>query len=643
MVRNKWGFSSRKTFFLILVLGIAIGLAGCVTGQHARRQADLSKEKVSAPGRYSGYSFPKYRDVQTTSFYLTMRDGVKIAVDLHLPKGLPDSEKIPTILYQTRYIRSLEYKWPFSLKRAPTEVAKSIRFFVSYGYAWVSIDARGSAASFGSRPYELPADEVKDGGEIVNWIIRQPWSDGKVGSFGTSYTGSTSEFLLVNNHPAVKAVAPRFSFFDVYNDIGFPGGIHQTWFTETWAAGNHAIDTNTITAKYGPKVRMMVKGIKPVDDDKDGSLLAAAIRDHANNNDVHKEALGVTFRDDVSPSGVGTADMMSSSSFVDKLESSGAAIYFYSGWYDGAYQRAAIEKYLTLENSKKLIIGPWDHGGRHGISPWGTSHKPEFNHNLEMLRFFDYHLKGIRNGIMEEKPIYYFTMGEEKWKSADTWPLPNQQLRTLYFSSDAGLSETKPSDDAGHDTYIVDYSAGTGDIAHWNSLTGPRGDVVWGYPNRTEDDGKLLRYTGAPLGEDMEVTGHPIVKLFVTSTADDGNFFVYLEDVDPAGHVTYVTEGELRALHRKVSDEKPPYWIPDPYHTFKKKDAEPLVPGEVAELTFDLLPTSYLFKKGHSMRVAIAGADKDHFALLKTDPPPTLEFQRNAAHASAIDLPIIPR
>ncbi|RJP15303.1 MAG: CocE/NonD family hydrolase [Candidatus Abyssobacteria bacterium SURF_5] len=579
----------------------------------------------------------------TSSFYLTMRDGVKIAVDLHLPKGLPDGEKIPTIIYQTRYIRSLEYRWPFSLLiGTPNEVTRSQKFFTSYGYAWVSVDARGSGASFGSWPYPYAPDEIKDGAEIVDWIIRQPWSDGKVGTFGTSYTGSTSEFLLVNNHPAVKAAAPRFSLFDGYTDIAFPGGIHQTWFTEKWAAGNLAIDTNTITDKFGLKVRMMVRGIKPVDKDKDRSLLAAAIKDHEHNGNVHTEALGITFRDDVGPSGTGTADSFSAHVYLDKIESSGAAVYCYSGWYDGAYQHSAIKRYLSISNPTKLIIGPWDHGGRQGISPWG-SEKPEFNHDIKMLRFFDYHLKGIDNGIMREKPIYYFTMGEEKWKWADAWPLPNQETRRLYLSAGNGLAEDRPTDGNGRDEYTVDYTAGTGSAARWNSLTGPRGDVHFGYPNRTEEDKKLLCYTSAPLAEEMEVTGHPIVTLYVTSTESDGNFLVYLEDVSPDGHVTYVTEGQLRAIHRKVSDAEPPYRLVVPYHTFKREDAMPLVPGEVAELQFDLLPTSYLYKKGHSIRIAIAGADADHFALLKSDPPPALQFQRNEAYASAIDLPVIPR
>jgi putative CocE/NonD family hydrolase len=570
-----------------------------------------------------------------------MRDGVKIAVDLYLPEGLAEGEKIPTILYQTRYIRSLEYRFPYSLyKGAPHPTTQ---YLVRHGYAWMSVDARGSGASYGTRPYPWSPDEIRDGADIVDWIISQPWSDGVVGTFGTSYTGTTSEFLLVNNHPAVKAAAPRFALFDAYTDIAFPGGVHLSWFTEKWAAGNLAIDTNTITDKFGLKVRMAVKGINPVDADKDRSMLAGAIKDHVNNVDVHEQAMGMTYRDDIAPSGLGTIDTFSPHAFVDEIQSSRAAVYCYSGWYDGAYQHAAIKRYMTISNPKKLTIGPWEHGGRQQISPWSESRIPEFDHNAEMLRFFDYYLKGIENGIMEEQPVHYFTMGEEKWKSADVWPPPNARIRTFYFAADNQLALSQPDVSSGHDVYTVDYSTGTGDASRWNSLTGPRGDLQFEYPNRTEEDEKLLCYTSAPLSEDVEVTGHPVIRLYVSSSAADGNIFVYLEDVAPSGHVTYVTEGQLRALHRKLSKKEPPYKDAVPYRTFERKDGMPLVPGEIAELVFGLLPTSYLFKKGHAVRVAVAGADKDHFALMETTPPPSLKFYRNSLRASAIDLPLIPR
>ena len=162
------------------------------------------------------------------------------------------------------------------------------------------------------------------------------------------------------------------------------------------------------------------------------------------------------------------------------------------------------------------------------------------------------------------------------------------------------------------------------------------------YTDRQDADKELLVYTSAPLESDTEVTGHPVVTLDVSSTATDGQFFVYLEDVDERGRVLAITDGQLRAIHRKLSDKEPPYRDVSPYHSFERADAMPLVPGEIAELVFDLLPTSYLFRRGHSIRVAVAGADADHFAPLTGDPP-TVQVYRGGAHPSHIDLPVIPR
>jgi putative CocE/NonD family hydrolase len=150
----------------------------------------------------------------------------------------------------------------------------------------------------------------------------------------------------------------------------------------------------------------------------------------------------------------------------------------------------------------------------------------------------------------------------------------------------------------------------------------------------------LLTYTSAALTEDLEITGYPIVTLYATSTATDGAFFVYLEDVDESGKVIYVTKGQLRAIHRRVSNEQPPHRLCVPYHSFKRKDGLPLVPGEVAELSFGLLPTSVLIRKGHRLRVALAGHDKDTYARIPAEGMTAWTIQRNGLYASHIDLPI---
>jgi hypothetical protein len=127
----------------------------------------------------------------------------------------------------------------------------------------------------------------------------------------------------------------------------------------------------------------------------------------------------------------------------------------------------------------------------------------------------------------------------------------------------------------------------------------------------------------------------------VASTATDGNFFVYLEDVMPDGKVIYVTEGMLRALHRKLSSTPGPYKTTYPYRTFMKKDGAPLVPGQDATLTFQLIPTSVLFKHGHRIRISIAGADKDTFLRNPAQGDVTITVHRGGA--SFIELPTVPR
>ncbi len=109
--------------------------------------------------------------------------------------------------------------------------------------------------------------------------------------------------------------------------------------------------------------------------------------------------------------------------------------------------------------------------------------------------------------------------------------------------------------------------------------------------------------------------------------------------MDKNGNVHYVTEGVFRAVHRKISEEKQPYKDVVPYHTFLKKDAQPLIPDEVAELKFDLLPVSYLFKKGHKIRIAISGADADHFRPM-TNSEPIIKLWHTEQYPSKVELPV---
>lgn len=628
------GLGRGSPFLFVAALGLVVSQNSPSWAQ-ARDNAWYNQKEIEKkfPARYTG-------EVRT-SRYLTMRDGCKIAVDVFLPKGLKSDERIPTIVHQTRYWRSVILRWPLNLVRESERLPKVRHFFVPRGYAWVAVDVRGSGASFGYRPVEYSPDEINDGKEIVEWVIKQPWSDGQVCATGVSYDGGTAEFLATHKHPAVKAVAPLFSMFDPYQEVVFPGGVHIRWFTEIWGSLGRDLDRNLPPAlllrQYGPLIKVFLGGVRPVDEDHDRSILTAAIQSHAYNWNLHETTLRVVFRDDRIPyDWTLTFDALSPYVFAKDIDAGGAAVYSYSGWYDAAFQHSAIKRHLTLKNPKnRLIIGPWNHGGDRDCSPAAPG-KSEFSMSVELFRFFEHILRGTDTGIQADKPIHYYTMGEEKWKAADTWP-PSTNGQVYYFGADNTLTQEKPTSPDAADTHTFDYSHATGNRSRWNCLV--MGGNVF-YPDRAVQDRKLLCYTTAPLARDIEVTGHPTVTVYLSSPMKDGNVFAYLEDVDEVGRVLLVSEGMLRAVHRKISKEEPPYQLRVPHHTYRRADAMPLEPDKPAELTFDILPTSYQFKAGHRIRLVIGGADADHFAN-PPGPPPTVKLHRSADLASRVVLPVV--
>ena len=196
-------------------------------------------------------------------------------------------------------------------------------------------------------------------------------------------------------------------------------------------------------------------------------------------------------------------------------------------------------------------------------------------------------------------------MGEGKWKKTAVGPPAGTENQRWFFSEQNLLARIKPKNERDHDTYRVDFDVTTGDNNRWwemNSIV----DQTVIYQDRSSTASRLLTYTSYPLAGDMEITGHPIITLYVTSTHTDGAIYAYLEDVHQDGRVTYITEGLLRFIHRKISNEASPFRLNIPYHTFNESDSMPLVPGETAEITFALLPTSVLIRKGHAIRVSIA-------------------------------------
>jgi putative CocE/NonD family hydrolase len=231
-------------------------------------------------------------------------------------------------------------------------------------------------------------------------------------------------------------------------------------------------------------------------------------------------------------------------------------------------------------------------------------------------------------------------MGEELWKTAATWPPHGSEPQRWYFASGGALLRDAPTADDAADRYAIDFQATTGTKNRW--MTNNTGDDVV-YGDRETADRRLLTYTSAPLAQDVEITGQPVVALHVSSTHTDGAFVVNVEDVAPDGYVRYLTGGQLRAIHRKISAEEPPYTVLGPYHSFKRKDGSPLVPGEITEIPFELMPVSVVVRAGHRLRVAIAGADADTFRRIPEEGVPIITVYRDATHASYIALPVAGR
>lgn len=610
---------------------------------------------------------PRVPGTERRSLYLPMRDGVRIAIDVYLPAS---RQHLATIVRPTRYFRGVAIKEPFrrldAMEWLLDHAAETRHRFLAEGYAWIDVCARGSGASFGKRPCPWSPDEVADYGEVIDWIVAQPWSNGRVGATGVSYDGTAAEMMLATGREALRAVAPRFSLFDIYADVAFPGGIHLAWFTKAWSGFNRALDDNRLDRAFALKLqtqfralrslpdrwprwargfqqlgegpaadaalerilRAVASGVRPVDGD-DGGLLRAAVGDH-DNYDVHDGATRVVHRDDEdsqSPLDEKVIDAFSPHRHLDAFRSSGAAILSYSGWLDGAYQHSAIKRFRNVEGGR-LVIGPWDHGGTQNVSPFAPARKTAFDQDGELLRFFDHHL---RDRAEDAPPVRYFTVGHERWKSAPTWPPPTARPRSWHLGRGGRLLEG-PSPGLA-DTYLVDRDLGTGRRSRWDALLGLLAPV--GYSGRSERARRMLVYRSEPLPTPLEVTGHPVVRLQMRFDVPDALVFAYLEEERPDGTVHYVTEGELRVSARAVGGDAP-YVTEGPHHSFRRDDAKPVPTGETVEVAFDLLPTSWCIGAKSRLRLALAGADADHFAA-----PPHAITRFTVMAGSTLELPIV--
>lgn len=572
---------------------------------------------------------------KSISVYVPMPDGVKIAVDIWLPKAATKENKVPVAVEFTRYWRVRDGKAPMD----------RVLYYPRLGFASAVVDCRGSGASHGFRAAEQSVAEAKDFAFVINWLAAQPWSNGSVVSVGSSYSGNTAEFAMIDAPYALKASIPRFSDFDTYTSLCFPGGLINKTFLKPWGEGVYALDMNIMDVNLHERWHdFRHDTVKPVEEDCGRTLLRQAVEDHQRNVPLHEYLAPIEYRDDFHFAGTLNEEgdrwvsphLVQSNARLSQVPS-----YHWASFNDAGTAAGAIARFMGSRAAMRVIIGYWSHGAFFDTNPYKVpgldakpNYKEQFTHIIEGL-------SALKSTCDEElifakqRVLYYYTAGEEAWKKTEVWPPKKIRTMRWYFSDNASLSQEQPQCPHGQDRYLVDFDVGTGKQNRWVQ----EGGVVH-YGNRAELDERLLTYTTEPLLQTVEITGHPVIYLQLSASQGDGAVIAYLEDVAPNGEVTLLSEGGLRLIHRKVSDAVPPYPIFGPYHSFERQDASPMVRGEIAEIGFELLPLSVQIRKGHAIRIALAGHDKDCFDRLPRTGEQHYGIHRHLGANSYIDIPM---
>lgn len=552
------------------------------------------------------------------SCYVAVRDGTRIAVDIYRParRGTVLEEPLPVVWSFERYHRARMENgrlWT-RLDREPWA-----KLLIRLGYVIAVADLRGAGASFGSRPGLILEEDRWDAYDITEWLAAQPWCSGRVGMFGKSFMGLTQYLAASTAPPHLKAIFPEKTFYDLY-DFARPGGVFRDDYARDWSANLSDLD------KMRPAA--------PVDADRDGALLSKAMEEHQSNVDIAGLFAGLPFRDSRDPRGGLPYHDQSPSRLCAKISASGVAILHLAGWYD-MWPRDALLWHEKLTNPRRLLVGPWAHTQDSGWRLFG-----------ERLAWWDRWLKGRDTGAAADAEIDYFTTGAPRrrgWKQTRRWPPEGAHRQRLHLSpasaggGDGGplLRQAPPAPEQAC-RFTVNFAASSGLGSRWKNGYGRE----FGYPDMSGNDALGLTFTSDVLTEDLEVTGHPLVTLWIGASAPDADLFVYLEEVRRNGRSDYVTEGVLRASHRRLGH--PPAGIHGlPAHDSTAASVAPLPTDGPARLQFDLHPISHAFRAGRRIRLALTGADADNAETPRHDEPPEIAIFCGGNTSSRVDLPVV--
>lgn len=550
-----------------------------------------------------------------------MRDGVRLAADVYRPDA---AGKFPVLLCRTPYN-----------KNGQEDFAK---FLVQNGYAVVVMDSRGLYESHGDwHPY---TDEGRDGYDTQQWIGQQPWCDGKVGMFGRSYPGFTQVLPAPYRSPYVKAIMPEAAQSSNFEAIWSWNGIYHLALGLSWGPRQEALATE----KPMPEpswVRVM--NHLPLKSSMD---VIGVYSQFVNDTIIHD-----TFD-----------DFWKQMSIQDKYSDMDVPAFHLTGWYDDLTHETIsnfvnMRKLSRSEHARrwqKLLIGPWGHGVRSDPKYGDMDFGPQMLTDLRKLHlhWYDYHLKGVQNGLDKEAPIRIFVMGENVWREEQDWPLARARATRVYLHSagtantrmgDGKLSDELPAEEPA-DKYAYDprypaptyggHGSGGGGITRDSafSIHGPMDQ------RSIQQRPDVLVYSTDELTTDTEVTGPIELNLFFSTNVTDTDFFATLSDVYPDSRAILITEGALRARYRESI-----------------RQTKLLTPNQPYEVKIPLWETSNVFKKGHRIRLHITSSNFPRFNRNLNSGKAMAEeteadirvanqvIMHDSKHPSSIVLPVIPQ
>ena len=532
---------------------------------------------------------------------VSMRDGVRLSTNIYRP--------------------NVPGKFPVLLTRSPYgNGGKGNRFahsFVKRGYIVVAQDTRGRYESEGV--FDALQSEALDGYDTQQWVGEQPWSNGKIGTYGGSYVGFTQWMPAPLQNPNLVTMIPVVTFSD-FHDMVYQDGAFRL---ELWGLWSYEM-----TTPYKVVLDSILKSpddilltLPLIDQDKRLGWKVPFLRDWL----LHPEHDRYWNR----------------TSLGEGYSKIKASVYNIGGWYD-ILLKGTINNYIKMtgplidpeiRKKQKILIGPWVHdAGKRKVGELDFGESAELNETELMFRWFDNQLKGIDNGADTEPPVKIFVMGDNRWRYENEWPLARTDYQKYYFHSKGnantlsgdGSMDTKLTDDKVVDKYIYDPKNPVRTIGSM----GP-------YDQRqVEARTDVLVYNTGTLKEDMEVTGPVNAVIYASSSAKNTDFTAKLVDVYPDGKAIRICEGIIRVDHRNPS--LPPSNIE---------------PGKIYNYTIDLWATSNVFKKGHQLRVEISSSNfprfdrnlntGNYFATDTTFIKAEQIIYHNAEYPSAIVLPII--